>query len=103
MQFWIPVVVHAGMIVRRAVVSCSGEEPPPAQPPPSPPKGALLRTEVLLGPECGNMSADVLPQLKLEQSWKPGRFMRDITHPASLVLQLPIERCCSVPSWRIAC
>ncbi|CAL8466140.1 g5676 [Coccomyxa elongata] len=69
-----------------------GEEPPPVQPPPSPPKGALLRTEVLLGPECGNMSADVLPQLKLEQSWKPGRFMRDITHPASLVLQLPIER-----------
>ena len=79
-------------------MSCLGEEPPPAQPPPSPPKGVLLRTEVLLGQECGNMSADVLPQLKLEQSWKPGRFMRDITHPASLVLQLPIERCCSTPS-----
>ncbi len=39
------------------------------------------------------MSADVLPQLKLEQSWKPGRFMHDITHEVALVLQLPIERC----------
>ncbi|BDA51007.1 probable LARGE xylosyl- and glucuronyltransferase 2 [Coccomyxa sp. Obi] len=81
-----------GMMMRRGAVSHSGEEPPPAQPPPQPPKGALLRTELLLGPECGNMSADVLPQLKLEQSWKPGRFMRDLAHPASLVLQLPIER-----------
>lgn len=41
------------------------------------------------------MSAEVLPQLKLEQSWKPGRFMRDITHDVALVLQLPLERCCA--------
>jgi len=71
----------------------AGAQPPPAElPPPPPPPGRLVRTELLLGPECANLSAEVLPRLKVEQSWKPGRFMHDITHDIALVLQLPIER-----------
>jgi hypothetical protein len=54
--------------------------------------GQGRRAEVLLGGGCGNMSVDVLPRLKVEQRWKPGRFMHDVKHKAALVTQLTIER-----------
>ena len=53
----------------------------------------LLRSKVRLGPECGNASADVLPALTLEQTWKLGRFMRDMPSETALVTQLPLEEC----------
>lgn len=53
---------------------------------------AVIATETLLGPECKNLSADVLPDLKLQQSWKPGRFMQDPKMDFALVTHLGMER-----------
>lgn len=53
----------------------------------------VVATETLLGPECKNLSADVLPQLQLQQSWKPGRFMQDPKMDFALVTHLGMERC----------
>ena len=56
-------------------------------------RGPLLRTETRLGAECGNAPLDALPALRLEQGWKPGRFMRDTEYDVALATQLTIERC----------
>ena len=53
----------------------------------------VIATETLLGPECKNMSAEVLPRLQLQQSWKPGRFMQDPKMDFALVTHLGMERC----------
>ena len=60
----------------------------------------VVGTEILLGPECKNLSADVLPQLQLQQSWKPGRFMQDPKMDFALVTHLGMERCLSSPLRR---
>ncbi len=56
------------------------------------PNRVLIATETLLGPECKNISADTLPNLVLQQSWKPGRFMQDPKMDFALVTQLGMER-----------
>ncbi|CAL5228520.1 g11672 [Coccomyxa viridis] len=52
----------------------------------------VIGTQTLLGPECKNLSAEVLPKLQLQQSWKPGRFMQDPKMEFALVTHLGMER-----------
>ena len=57
----------------------------------------VIGTETLLGPECKNLSENVLPKLQLQQSWKPGRFMQDPKMEFALVTHLGMERCVFLP------
>ena len=61
----------------------------------------VIGSKMVLGPECKNFSADVLPVLQLQQSWKPGRFMQDPKYDYALVTQLGMERwesaACNLP------
>ena len=56
------------------------------------PNRVLVATETLLGPECKNFSGEILPNLVLQQSWKPGRFMQDPKMDFALVTQLGMDR-----------
>ena len=64
------------------------------------PDRVVIGTETLLGPECKNLSAEVLPKLQLQQSWKPGRFMQDPKMEFALVTHLGMERCTPLPHQR---
>ena len=73
----------------------AAEEALPLSPPvsPPPPPRAVLRREARLGPECGDAPVEVLPALRVEATWKPGRFMRDVKYESALVTHLPFEMC----------